>query len=353
MRVLDLSDLSPYLLENLPEHLLLDEIRKISEMLTVKRQKISTKQSYVLNEKAVSAYALFYLPTHLPKIDFLLSKIPLLFLKEMLQRPFIDFGTGPGTFLLALSFFLEKEGLNIPPLWAVDHSNLMLAQAQKITEGFKIKANFLPLDSKAKLPLGANLFFGHSLNEMGLDHISLLINQLKPSTVFFVEPGTKDFFKKALELRDLFSSLGFHSVYPCAHLDRPCPLQKEDDWCHQIVRYSLPFDLARISQKAQLNRGQMSMTAHVYSKNKIAVEEWALIRFKGESKFSYEWLGCLGKNNDNYICQLTFLKKDHKNLWGEGVSYKKFFDDLSVGDRPQLEILKQKSEDHFVVKLIR
>jgi len=104
--VLSVEDIRPHLLNSkLKESELIKLIDDMSMKFTVKRDKI---QDYIINENAVSAYSAFYLPTNIPKLHFLLSKLKNETLDDIIKRPFIDFGCGPGTFSLAMSLLFEK-----------------------------------------------------------------------------------------------------------------------------------------------------------------------------------------------------------------------------------------------------
>ncbi len=350
---IDISDLTPFVLKDLSQRELISRIQKISSMLTQNREVISTSDSYIFDEEMVSAYTLFYLPSNIPKLFFLFNKLPKDFLEKILAGRFIDYGSGPGTFALAVHLFARQNNWPVGSTFAVDHSSLMRKQAQKIFDGFNIKISVLDGKNLHNLPTQATLFFGHSLNEMEHSQIDKIITELNPQNIIFIEPGTKTFFQKLLKLRNYFHELGFNSIYPCAHLSKACPFETEDNWCHQIVRTTLPSELSRIADLCKLNRKQMPMIAHVYSKTDSLNNQKTLVRYKGESKFSWEWLSCQSEGEENIIKEFSFFKKNHKGHFKDEFTYKRIFDKLSVGDRPQIEKLNEKSDGKWDVKLIK
>lgn len=330
----------------------MNEIKKISQMLTQNREIISSNNSYTQDELMVSAYTLFYLPTNIPKLFFLFSKLRESIIKKILNGPFIDYGCGPGTFIVALTLYARENNLNVGKLFAVDHSELMRKQAVSLFAGFNIPSQVLNKNDFKSLPQNASLFFGHSLNEMEVDEIDEVIQKLNPQNIIFIEPGTKSFFSKLIKLRRYFSDLGFNSVYPCAHLSKACPFESNDNWCHQIVRTTLPPDLSRLANLCQLNRKQMPMIAHVYSKSDTLRDHKTLVQYKGESKFAWEWLSCQDEKQENVIKEFTFLKRNHKGDHINDLSYKRAFDKLSVGDRPQIQKVKERTDSNWEVKLL-
>ena len=128
---LSLDDIRPHLLNpNLSDGDLIRLIQEMSMKFTKRRDQIG---DYVLDDDHVSAYAALYLTTNIPKLHFLLSKLPPNILEDIRSRSFIDMGCGPGTFSLGMSLLNES-----PPkeIICVDSSRAMLNQTEKMIKGF-------------------------------------------------------------------------------------------------------------------------------------------------------------------------------------------------------------------------
>ena len=87
---LSFEEIKPHLLiSNITEPEVIKLVTEMSVKFTKKREQIA---DYVFEHRHVSAYASFYLPTNMPKLEFLLSKLPANILEDFKNRPFIDFG---------------------------------------------------------------------------------------------------------------------------------------------------------------------------------------------------------------------------------------------------------------------
>lgn len=328
-------------------------LEKINTGFTTKREQIG---DYVLSPEMVSAYNLFYMPTNIPKFSFVMDQLPKEIKEELRTSHFIDLGTGPGTFVLAfLDYFKgEHEGRVV----GVDTSRLMLEQAQKNINGyFPNSKEVIFSDSLPSLAPNEKktLFWGHSLNEMGVESALDCVDRVRPETFFIIEPGTPDMFSKVIELREKMKERGYFGVYPCASLESSCPVQKrvesgELDWCHQVLRMTHEPSIERLSQLISKDRKVMPLIAHVYSKVEVSsVKKKArLIRFLKESKFSFDWEVCLLDQDSKELKVIKFevlkklmSKQKIKELKKE-----------SVGIEVHFEVVKKMSEEYYRVKLI-
>lgn len=334
---LSIDDIRPHLLNpNLGESDLVRLIQEMSLKFTKRRDQIG---DYVLDDDHVSAYTALYLTTNIPKLHFLLSKLPADILKDINSRTFIDIGCGPGTFSLGMGLLNEA-----PPkeIICVDSSRTMLNQAEKIIKGFFAQANIQTLQKYREPNPESVLFYGHSINEIGIEKVQDQIMMIDPEYVIFIEPGTSDLF---LELKKLRTNLldAYDVLYPCPS-NASCP----NSWCHQVLRTSHDLSVERISQLVSLDRKILPMTAHVYKrKSGLAPStEATIIRYITETKFSFEYEVCFfedGKNK-NAIIEIQKkqldkkLEKQFKNLnVGERLS---FSIDKVIGDKYRVTLLK-------------
>jgi SAM-dependent methyltransferase len=323
----------------------------INTGFTSDRDKIN---EYIESPEMVAAYTLFYLPTNIPKLKFILNQLPQSVLDDLASYRFIDIGTGPGTFSLAwLDFF---AGNRTAEVIGVDKSKLMLGQAKRSKEFFF--PNEAHVSFQKEIPVKKDktvLFWGHSLNEMGLDKAVKLIDQMEPDYLFLIEPGTPELFLEVSKLRKLMSTRKYQAVYPCSTLSSECPIYKrvkkgEEDWCHQVLRTTHEPSIERLSQIINRNRRVMPLIAHVYRKEELldVKQKARVIRFFRESKFSFEWEICLFDNERNKlravkveVMKKTLSKSRIKELKNE-----------SVGVEIEFEIKKKIKDGHWRIELI-
>ncbi len=324
--VLSLQDIKPHLLvPNLSEAELVKSVREISAKFTVKRDHIN---DYVREEKMVSAYASFYLPTNIPKLHFLLSKLSEEVLEDLIHRPLIDSGCGPGTFSLGWSLLFEK----VPPeIVAIDSSRLMLDQAERILQGFFPKINLKTTQKFNEKKSNSVLLFGHSINEMGIHKAQDQIMMIDPEYVLWIEPGTSDLFKDLIKLREnLLES--YEILYPCPSSAK-CPSQ----WCHQVLRTSHNLEIERLSQLVSLDRKTLPINTAVFKRKRIAnksLNNAVITRYIKETKFSFEYEVCFLENGQNKNVSIEIYKKQLSK------DAEKFFKNSDVGERIEFEVEK-------------
>lgn len=290
------------------------EVLKLKTGFTTARD--SKLKNYLASAEAVSAYFQYYLPTNFPKLHFLFEQVDQAYWESLKNRRWIDYGAGPGTYSAALlSLPLEFQPREII---VVDHSPLMLSQAEKfLTNSFpKQKFQFLSsLPNSLSQEKDSILFFGNSLNEMKPDYAQALLKNFKGEDLLWIEPGTMDSFKTLVRYRQDLINSGFQMVYPCATSCLSCPALSREvpEWCHQVLRLTHPDWLERLSQKMQIDRKEMPMTAHVYSKHFNAQKEIArVVRIRLETKHSLEWDVCRAKENSQELewKRLSIVKKN-------------------------------------------
>ena len=320
---INLEIIRPHLLNpTISEKDVIKNIIEISQKFTKNRKQIV---DYVEDEDLISSYALFYLPTNVPKFEFVFSKLDFDLQKIILNNTFIDVGCGPGTYSYALSQ-LGHVNENI----CVDRSSLMLKQAQKIlTNSFNHKNFKFQTNLTEKIP-NATLFFGNSINEMGVQNAIDLVNIVSPEVVMFIEPGTSELFNELKKMRTWLLE-EYDIIYPCPGNGK-CP----NDWCHQVLRMTHELDVERLSQLVSLDRKIMPMTAHVYvkKKNVKARTDLITVRFLIETKFSFIYEACENVNEINQLIKIEILKK---HLTKE---QEREFKNANIGER--LKFIKEK-----------
>lgn len=314
---------------------LVKSLQQLKTNFTSSREQIA---QYRESAKLVSAYTWFYLTTNIPKFSFVLDQLSDEIKEEFFQCDFIDIGTGPGTYILAHHRYQKGfEG----KYFGIDASDIMLSQAQKVLEGFQVPRDRFHLSSSLNSIKSeqAVLFFGNSINEIASHQLLELVKLVYPKFVMFIEPGTKESFLKIMEFRSDLFKRNFQCHFPCPGLTTKCPMKIEtkmgnQDWCHQVLKYTHHADIQRMAQIAQFNRNVMPLISHIYSnqdfiknlesnvenKNSSSEKiEGFLIQKVNESKHSFHWRVCLDHQNYRGIYHIEFFKKKLEKSFAKGL----------------------------------
>lgn len=287
---------------------LVKAIEEISLKFTKERDKIG---DYLKDPRLVSAYTAFYLLTNIPKLEAVLKWMPEEWISIVKKCDFVDLGAGPGTFSLAW-----KDLGATGDFYQIELSALMKEQGKKIWEGF-YREN-LKQGSRWEWNSQNEKFvlFGHSANEMGAKIAIDYIEKINPDHILFVEPGTKDFFPKMLEIRDYLLKNNWNVLYPCPKA-LECPMKgSAEDWCHQFIHVKQDAEIERISQMARKDRKLLPLTVHAYSKT-FAYQNPSerLVRVLPETKFSFEWEVCHNNNLEHdQVMKRDLTKQEVRDL---------------------------------------
>lgn len=328
MKVPTLEDISPHLLSSLEDHELVSLLKHISSGFTSERSRI---EEYVNERDQVSAYCSYYLPTNIPKLGFVLDQLPKIVKERMGKLPFIDIGCGPGTYTIGWL----SEFKSTPSIHLVDQSSLMLEQAKALIEGLKISPQFATYTPGVPKVEEGVLLFGNSLNEMGASAGMKLVEKHRPEFVILIEPGTKQSFAEVLKMRSGLIALGLNPIYPCS-TSTACPLERRDDWCHQVLRMTHDPAIERLSQLASLDRKIMPLIAQVYQRQGVSQVSAHFLRFLVETKFSFMWQVCLHNiEGELEVRSFEIMKRDYPK------KFVKRLQQASVGESFKYQVVKE------------
>jgi ribosomal protein RSM22 (predicted rRNA methylase) len=308
-------------------------IDELSEKFTRNRERIT---DYLREPRLVAAYTAFYTLTNIPKLREVLRWMPQDWVEEVKRSTFVDLGAGPGTFSLAW----RKVGAS-GPVYQVEHSPLMREQAAKLWsafgEGQLVQGQRWEWNvSNPKL-----LLFGHSANEMDVATAIRYIDAINPDHVLFIEPGTKEFFGKMLELRAHLLGAGHHVLFPCP-LPTACPMQGSADWCHQFIHVRQDPEVERLTQLARKDRKLLPLTVQAFSRTFRADNpRERVVRVHLETKFGHDWEVC----HDNQLQRYQILKRDLSKVESKALG------ELRAGASVLTEVIKE-TEQFTRVKLI-
>ena len=312
------------------EHEELEAIREVFEVFNFQRDKL---EDYVLNKRHVAAYTLYYASTNYQKWTAAISRLDQKIKDEILANNIIEIGCGPATFAMAFRDWIQSHDLNFKKHWyGVDSSELMLEQANQL-----VQEDFISFQKNVSDVQSPVLFFSHSLNEMKINEIEALIEKYNPRLVIWIEPGTKEFFAKALEIRNKLLSRQFQVITPCLNSGK-CPAGLvEGEWCHQIFEVKHSICVERLCQKLSRDRRSMPVSFHVYSRSenqKTSEMTATLFRKKKKTKHSFEWVVCL---DDDGLELIEF----EVSLRGLSKAQMKSLDSFQVGEIIDFEVLKK------------
>lgn len=296
-----LSDIIPGLIYQFKsEHDLIRAIDEISVKFTRERDKI---EDYLRDPRLVSAYTAFYLLTNIPKLREILKWLDPQWVDVLKNSDFIDLGAGPGTFSFAWKELNPESQVDF---YQVETSNLMREQGKKLWDLFHKDALFQSSHFEWHPKKEKFLLFGHSANEMGAEVAANYIEKINPQHILFIEPGTKSFFPEMLKIREYLLNSGYEVLFPCPKKEA-CPMNANEDWCHQFIHVKHDEEVERLSQMAKKDRKLLPLTVHAYSRTfKTSNAEERLVRVKGETKFSFEWEVC----HNNILEHYQVMKRD-------------------------------------------
>jgi len=346
------AEIRENLLVHLNDHDAVDSLKKTQRNFTISREQIS---NYSRSEEDISSYSLFYMPTDFPKLSMILAQLDH-HLIERLKKAKVtvfDIGCGPGTFSFAWSDYFPGSDHSF---FFIDQSSIMLEQAKVFSRTlFNLRnTSFTRSVSTTATIDGSDLkiaIFGHSINEMGLNVANDYLKKIDPDLIFMIGPGTPEVFRLFMDWKTgSASKLGYDILYPCLDSSR-CPIYsnpKSDDWCHQILRSKLSPDLHQLGQKLSIDRRSVPFVGHIYIKTAMltesgvaneAGEKFTLVRFLGQTKFSWRFLACPVGSQE--IVELEILKKLlTKDQVHQVMS-------LCVGDRVRFSLVKAVGPNHL------
>lgn len=324
---LSLEKILPHLIYSFrSEYELVKAIEEISHNFTKSREKISV---YLNDPKLVSAYTAFYFLTNIPKLREVMKWLPSEWMEELKNCDFIDLGAGPGTFSIAW----KLEGAS-GPFYQIELSELMKEQGRKLWNGLFQDKLYQGNRWEWKTERPKFLLFGHSANEMKLETVIKYIEDINPDHILFIEPGTKEFFPKMLEIRDYLLNHKFHVLYPCPK-PLPCPMRNGEDWCHQFIQVKQSDEVERLSQMARKDRKLLPLTVQAFSRSfSMTNPEERLVRVFPETKFSHEWEVC----HNNHLERYQIMKRDLSK------QDSKYIGTILAGESIKTELVKEVSD---------
>lgn len=321
---------------------------ELSKLYVLQREQLGLKE---LTPRLASAYLYLYFTSNIPKLFKLLNYLPKSLVEKIAALPWMDFGSGPGTYTLAWYAWLSAQKYSFPSQsLLIEKDPAMISIANKVLDQFLPHEEILVTSNiEQKKIQDATLFFGHSCNEVSLDELLLLIKDTNPKFLLFLEPGTPEVFNKMLNIRSHLLSRGYRIHYPCLQ-QKPCPMKNQTNWCHQYLHLRFSPSVDRLTQLTNLRRQHSAVIFHVYEKEdstpviKKDLSIYRIIQGPEQNKGAWMWQVCNERGELVWFESLTrqYSKEQLKEL-EQKIPGEIFF---------EVQIQKELKPQHYRVLLI-
>ena len=268
--------------QSLQGNALAQAVVSLSRLFTTERAALPPR--YLDDAGHAAAYASYFLPVNLSKVQVLLDELPSDGERETPDRPMavLDLGCGPGTGSVALLDWLwhrSPERAKALSVLATDGSLAPLQDTKRLWDAYcrevgmpseGLRCVVGNLEHPLKGDLGKQIVRGgpydliimaNCLNEMFPVSVdppaerATVVAQLLPflaphGTIMIVEPALRQTARALHLVRNHLLKEGVCTVYsPCLH-EGACPaLDRPDDWCHEERPWQTPPAIAEIDRE--------------------------------------------------------------------------------------------------------
>lgn len=306
-----------------------ESVAAISDGLKKKNKRTEfIRQVYLDQKKFRDAYLLYYGSINLPKIHIPLSEIQKSdFFSQKNHLRVLDVGSGTGSILLGLAYWLQTETSLSAEFTATDYAasslDALSAFYKTLALPFPLHTQVFNLNhaslSEKKFDL---IIAGNILNELEPEAESRIIPWLESSLaqdglVIWIEPALMDLSRRLLTFRDRLLAEGWFLYSPC-FTTKPCPaLMAETDWCHHDVPWRRPEFIRAIDSMTGHIRQSLKFTYVVVSNRDIHLSDFIfgrrdffsdtrVVSERFEEKGRIRIFGC----NDRGRCTYSMNKRD-------------------------------------------
>lgn len=179
------------------------------------------------------------------------------------------------------------------------------------------------IDERLELPPSDVITIGYLLSEIEPSLRSSLINAVLASArrlMIITEPGTKNGYRRILDVRDQVVAAGWQVVAPCPH-QLACPLaDQQRDWCHFSARLNRSA-IHRRAKGAELGYEDEKFSYLVAARTTASRAEGRVLRHPSFPKGRVELTVCQGTGQ---VERVTVAKRDQdryrlarKIEWGD------------------------------------
>jgi len=277
-------------------------LAELSETFTVSRSNI--KNRYLDDPNTRAAYLLYFLPSNLPKIWYVLDELsrhPAI-LKGRDRLRILDLGAGVGTASIAAVWRIsetlpEVRNLEIVAVdntisalsdcrWFVDRIAAVARQnGSSITVELRTEAQNVEKYTSADSGNYDLIFLSNSLNELFRNTADPLMERTRyldrfcnqyladDGAVIIIEPALLDVSRSFHIVRNQLIDAGWHLHSPCVS-DRQCPMLLRDrDWCHHVLDWHRPRVVKQLDEMIGNRKEHLKFSYIVLRKDNLRASD--------------------------------------------------------------------------------
>lgn len=247
-------------IEDLAREIPLKQLAKAALELSnaYRLQSIGEKKGTYMEREHKLAYLALRFPATYAAAYHILKMLP------QNMKSLLDFGSGPGTVLIAASTLFK----DLKTATLVEKDAELKNMSSKLLSDINISKNILqhiPSDEKKYSLTVAS----YALSELPKEELFQVVDALWEKTsdyLAIIEPGTPYGFHLIHEIRTYLIGKGATIFAPCTH-EKSCPLFEKNDFCHFSVRLNRTF-LQRRVKAASLGYEDEKFSYLIISKEK-------------------------------------------------------------------------------------
>lgn len=271
------------------------------------------------DEREAIAYALYFLPEHLPKIIIVLEELFERFKKAIEDIEWVyDMGCGTGTGGIAVRLLDRIER----PLTMIDTDQKMLNVAKRVVErldgeGLKIiRTDYLKRDAvqnRTSLYIFMNTL-SENLNKKDeiLSFISEILSRNRGNIIVVIEPLSRSGSDVVRAIRKSFAD---YVIMPCP-IRSECPvLKREGDICRFNIKQDLSIQLERV-----VNSGHRLAKFYYLvlsgSREENSESLYRVLEYPEERKYGFDMKVCSGSEvfNIKILIKASYEKRFIKQI---------------------------------------
>lgn len=232
---------------------------------------------YFADSATLRAYTLYYMSINMPKLWFLLDRVPPRDVCELR-----DCGCGPGTFMWAYVFWLmarRPEALaKLQRLEGIERTPAAAEMARRLGRALRTLPGCEHLEIQVDVGDWQDVNSVSELTILGNVLVEGETTALPCSggnRLIMIEPGDRAGFHTLLPQRDALIADGWTVQFPCP-AQATCPMAA-DNWCHfSVNRFILPY-IQRMSAAAKRRNHRHHFSGFVLDRDADSAGGWRVL----------------------------------------------------------------------------